>query len=55
MAATKSPSKDCMCTTCGATAHSIPGKSHRRCPGAEGQTPKAKHQSVPGNQRGKWS
>ncbi len=51
----KSPSKNCMCDRCGAEAHSIAGKTHRRCPGQQDQPIRAKHDPAAPESRGKWS
>lgn len=46
--------KDSKCDKCGATAHAIPNKQHRRCSGQPEQAPRHKHENLPGADRGRW-
>jgi hypothetical protein len=47
--------KDTTCDKCGVTAHAVPGKKHRRCSGQPDAPIRAKHDALPGAQRGRWS
>lgn len=46
--------KTCTCNKCLNTAHAVPGKAHRRCPGQADQPIRAKHQGIEGVARGRW-
>ena len=47
--------KQCMCDTCGASAVSISGKTHRRCSGLPDQPIVKKHCGIePASKRGTW-
>lgn len=46
--------KDCECNKCGAKAHAIAGKNHRRCSGQPEQAPRHKHENLPSADRGRW-
>lgn len=46
---------DATCDKCGAVACAPPGKKHRRCPGQAEAPIRAKHDSLPGKDRGRWS
>jgi len=48
------PSTDCKCDKCGATAKSIPGKRHRRCPGENGKAIRDKDKKIAPADRGEW-
>lgn len=46
---------NCVCNKCGAKAHSIAGKPHRRCSGnPENSNPVEKHILIPPVHRGEW-
>ena len=47
--------KEATCDKCKTTAHAIPGTQHRRCSGNPDQPPRAKHDNIAGNLRGRWS
>lgn len=50
----KITSKECTCSKCGLTTHSIPGTKHRRCTGHENATStRPKHSAAPAG-RGTW-
>lgn len=49
-------SKLCECGKCGEVAVSIPGSTHRRCSGKQGQKPKAKHDNqLASSEAGTWT
>ena len=47
-------SKHVICNKCGATAKSVAGKRHRRCPGQMEAAPRAKHDGIAPKDRGRW-
>lgn len=51
---TNAGAKEATCDKCGTKAHSIPGTQHRRCSGQMDQAPRAKHENIAGNLRGRW-
>lgn len=46
--------KTCTCNKCLIEAHSIPGTTHRRCPGQPEQPLRGKGQNIPSANRGRW-
>lgn len=46
--------KTCTCSKCNTEAHSIPGKTHRRCPGQPDQPLRTAGNYIVAADRGKW-
>lgn len=46
--------KVCTCSKCSNKAHTIPGTTHRRCPGQLEQAIVPKHEGIEPAKRGTW-